>query len=359
MTTAVTLRRTAVVVGLALTFAAFIWAGSPSAAVTPRNEKGAAAPRRSDVQLFIRTVEDVRKGQPYYEAAGAEMRAGNYPTQSVFNWRQPLVYLAVSHVPLLLAQIVLGLLAAKLLFDLDKIVPREALALGPMLNSCLGLLVPVAVYLTEAWAGACIGLSLLAYARNRERTGAVWGILALFMRELAAPYCILAGCIALWHRRWREVRVWACGGVCYTVYYGLHAAQVLKHVRLDDSAHAHSWLAFGGLPFVAETLRSNGLLLLAPRFAVAIVAVGLVAAWWNSRLPLHARATLAMYGALFLAVGLPFNGYWGLLIAPTVSLWLAYSWGGLQVLWASNGSAAASAALGTRASVSVTTPTVV
>ena len=328
-------RRALVVAALSLTFAAFLWAVSRHAASAPRAAQAAAGePARSDVQLYVRTVEDVRKGLPYYDAAGDEMRARGYPTRSVFNWRQPLVYLALSHVPLLLAQIGLALLAALLLWGLDKLGPRETLALAPMVNSGLGLLVPVAVYLTEAWAGAFIGLSLLAYARHRERAGAVWGVLALFVRELAAPYCVLAGCLALWHRRWHEVRVWAAGAACYAVYYGLHAAQVLQHVRPDDAAHRHSWIAFGGLPFVADMLRANGLLLLAPPGAAAIVAAALVAAWWNPRLPLHARATLPMYLGLFLVAGLPFNGYWGLLIAPTVSLWLAYSWGGLRAAWA-------------------------
>jgi hypothetical protein len=121
--------------------------------------------------------------------------------------------------------------------------------------------------------------------------------------------------------------------MCYAVYYGLHAAQVLEHIRPDDASHPNSWVAFGGLPFAAEMLRTNGLLFVAPRFAVAAVATALVAAWWNSRLPFHARATLSMYCGLFLVVGLPFNGYWGFLIAPAVSFWLAYTWGGLQTLW--------------------------
>ena len=355
MSPALLVRRAFVVAGLLLTFFAFLWALPRNADLAPRASAAHAAPRRSDVQLFVRTVDDVRKGQAYYEAAGDEMRAGGYPTQSVFNWRQPLVYLALSSVPLLLAQIWLAALAVKLLWDTGKTVPRETLAVLPMVNSCIGLLVPVAVYLTEAWAGLCIGLSLLAYARNRERAGAMWGLTALFVRELAAPYCLLAGSLALWRRRWDEVRVWAAGAVCYAVYYGLHAVQVLRHVRPDDGAHLKSWVAFGGLPFLAETLRANGLLLLAPRFVVAIVAVALVAAWWNARLPLHARATLVMYGGLFLVVGLPFNGYWGLLIAPTVSLWLAHSWGGLCALWDPAPFLPSSAAPGQGASVRAAT----
>jgi hypothetical protein len=320
-------------VGLSLTFAAFLWATPPDPGVRPAAPSAPGEPPRSDVQLYIRTVEDIRQGRGYYEAAGDEMRAGGYPTRSVFNWRQPLMYLALSYAPQLLAQLWLAVLAAKLLWDTGKTLPRETFALVPMVNSCIGLLVPVAIYLTEAWAGACIALSLLSYARSRERAGAVWGLAALFVRELAGPYCLFAGCLALWRRRWDEVRVWAIGGAIFAAYYGLHAMQVLKNIRPEDRAHLKSWVAFGGLPFLAETLKTNGLLLQAPRFVVAIVAVALVAAWWDRRLPIHARATLIMYGVLFLVVGLPFNGYWGLLIAPTVSLWLAYSWGGLRTLW--------------------------
>jgi hypothetical protein len=327
---ALLVRRVGVVVMLSLTFVAFFWAALPNVDVRPR---ATGASGGSDLQLFIRTVNDLRKGTPYYEATGQELRAGGYPTRSVFNWRQPAIYLLLSRVPMLFGQLCLTVLAAKLLWDLDKILPREIFALAPMVNTVLGLLVPVAVYFTEAWAGVCIGLSLLAYARNRERSGAVWGVLALFARELAAPYCLLAGCLAVWGRRWSEVRVWAIGMAGYAVYYGAHVSQVLNHIRPDDEAHLSSWIAFGGLRFTAETLKTNGLLLFAPPLVVAAVAVALIVAWWNARLPLHARATLVMYCGLFLVVGLPFNGYWGFLIAPAVSLWLAYAWGGLQALW--------------------------
>ena len=53
----------------------------------------------------------------------------------------------------------------------------------------------------------------------------MWGLAALFARELAAPYCLFAGCLALWRRRWPEARVWALGGALYALYYGLHAWQ--------------------------------------------------------------------------------------------------------------------------------------
>ncbi|HEX5108480.1 MAG TPA: hypothetical protein VFV95_08545 [Vicinamibacterales bacterium] len=330
MSLPVVARRSLVVVGLSLTFAAFLWALVPEGTAVSTVP---AEPRRSDVQLFKRTIEGIRQGRGYYDAHGDELRAGGYPTKSVFNWRQPLLYLVESRVPEALMQVCLALLAALLLWETGKALPRDTFALVPMVNSCVGLLVPVAIYLTEAWSGAFIGLSLLSYARRRERAGALWGLAALFVRELAGPYCLFAGCLALWRRRWREVSVWVAGGSCFAVYYGVHAMQVMKHIRPEDRAHLKSWVSFGGLPFVASAVKANGLLLQAPRFGVAIVAVAIVAAWWNRRLPLHARVTLVMYCALFLAIGQPFNQYWGLLIAPTASLWLAYSWGGLRELW--------------------------
>ena len=97
------------------------------------------------------------------------------------------MYLALSRAPRLLAQLWLAVLAAKLLWDAGKTLPRETLTLVPMVNSCIGLLVPVAIYLTEAWAGACIALSLLAYPRDRYRAGAVWGLAALFARASRPP----------------------------------------------------------------------------------------------------------------------------------------------------------------------------
>jgi len=326
-------RRALVVSILSLTFTTFLWTTSPEMELPRSVPNTTGNPPRSDVQLFIRIVEDVRHGQGYYVAAREEMRAGGYPTRSVFNWRQPMIYVALSHTPRLLIQFWLIVLAGKLLWDASKALPSETFTLVPMLNACVGLLVPGATYLTEAWAGACIALSLLSYTRKRDRAGAVWGLMAVFIRELAAPYCLFAGCVAVCRRRWAEVRVWALGAACYAAYFGLHAMQVLRHIAPDDRAQLNSWVAFGGLPFLAETLKTNGLLLLAPRYAVAIVAVALVAAWWDRRLPLHARVTLVLYAVLFLVVGLPFNGYWGLLMAPTVSLWLAYSWGGLRTVW--------------------------
>ncbi len=45
----------------------------------------------------------------------------------------------------------------------------------------------------------------VAYGRQRETTGATWALLALFIRELAAPYCVIAVILAF--RRMEKLSV--------------------------------------------------------------------------------------------------------------------------------------------------------
>ena len=42
------------------------------------------------------------------------------------------------------------------------------------------------------WAGVLIGLSICAYGIDRPRTGVALGLAAVFIRELAMPYCLVA-----------------------------------------------------------------------------------------------------------------------------------------------------------------------
>src|SRR5205814_8195273 len=95
-------------------------------------------------------------------------------------------------------------------------------------------LVPGEVYFTESWAGVCLGLSAVAYARRRETAGAGWALLAVFIRELAAPYCVFAALLALYRRRWRGAAVWRCGAVLYAVYFGAHVWLASRQVLPGD-----------------------------------------------------------------------------------------------------------------------------
>jgi hypothetical protein len=193
-----------------------------------------------------------------------------------------------------------------------------------LINALIVVFVRPAVYLSELWAGVCLALSAVALTRRQRPIGIAWAILALSIRELAAPYCVGATLIAVWRRDWREVRLWAMGGGLYAGYYGWHAWQVHTHVQPTDLAHPHSWLALGGPVFLLNALQTAGLwsVLPVPVFALAMVAA--VAALWAPRMPVHVRMGVLVYVGFFLIAGQPFNVYWGWMVGPLLALWLAY-----------------------------------
>src|SRR5262245_1064005 len=57
--------------------------------------------RRNDLRLYRAIVDRVHHGEPYYDAAEAELRARGYPMRSVFNWRPPLYAWLLGHLPAL------------------------------------------------------------------------------------------------------------------------------------------------------------------------------------------------------------------------------------------------------------------
>ena len=299
-----------------------------------RDTPVSASPREGDIALFRAIVDEMHAGQDYYGASGHQLRERGYPTRSPFNWRPPALYQLLGRVPFAVAYVLLAVIGVIILIESNRLFAREPLGLVAVVNAVIGMAIPPAVYLTEAWAGGCLALSALAYSRNQQRRGAAWGLGALFIRELAGPYCVMAACIAVRRRRWQELAVWSSGFALYAAYYGLHIWNVLKHARPGDRAHVASWLYFGGIPFVLETWQANGLLLFAPPIVLALAVAAGVAAWWNPQMPLHIRGSVLIYSVLFLAVGQPFNQYWGLLIAPIIGMWLTYAPSGFGVLWA-------------------------
>jgi hypothetical protein len=325
-------RRTAyrllLAIGFPLVFALALWL-TPYHVVSHKTRK----PVEGDLGLFKAVVNGQRLGRPYYEVYGDESRARGYPTQSVFNWRQPLLMRTLALLTPRISLVLLIALAGALVVQAHALLRRELLWVLTVLNAAAVAIIPGEVYFTEAWAGLCLGLSAMAYIRRRETTGASWALLALFIRELAAPYCVIAAVIALSQKRWREVGVWIGGALLYAMYFGAHVWQVSQHVLPGDTAHGHSWLYGGGLPFVLKVWQINGTLMAAPVAVFAVVVVAGVAAWWAPTMPLHVRASVVVYSVLFLFIGLPLNTYWGELIAPLVALWLAYSPEGLSRIW--------------------------
>jgi hypothetical protein len=285
-----------------------------------------------DVELYRAEIERIRAGEGYYTAAAAELTARGYPTRSVFNWRMPLPLWLLGALPSdIWGKALLGVLAFALLAMAFECMSRDGSRAAALLCGVLltGPLLPVALgdlyVLPALWSGVLIGLSVCAYGLERRRLGAVCGLSALFMRELAMPYCLLAIALAWREQRRKELIYWAAGLAAWAVYFGLHWLAVAALRQPDAIAHRHGWVCFGGAGFVISIAQMNAYLLLLPQWVTALYLVAALVglAGWNSRLGTRVGLAACLYLAAFAAVGQQFNQYWGVMISPLLCFGVA------------------------------------
>ena len=291
---------------------------------------GKSRPSPGDIALYRATVARIQAGQGAYAAAQAELTARGYPTQSVFNWRLPTLAWLLGHLPSLeMGKLLLGFLALSLTIVSFEVLAREQghglgrpiacvlLMSGPLMPCVLGDLVVV----HELWAGVLIALSIGVYGLHRPYLGAALGLTALFIRELALPYCVLSAGFAWWHGQRRELAVWLVGLVVWAGYLGLHAWHVQGWIPPDARAQSSGWVQFGGLAFVLATAQMNAYLLLLPQWMTALwfVAAMVGVAAWSSPLGERVGLTLCLFVVAFSIVGQDFNQYWGTACMPRSS----------------------------------------
>ena len=295
-----------------------------------------AGPTEGDFVSYQRIIERMRAGEGYYDAAHEVLVADGYGTRSVFNWRTPLWPAAIAALPVGWAQ---GLLAVVALAGLvlsyavarrDGGIVPAAMTLVAVAGSLGGLASPSSIVFAEVAAGTVILFSVASYGMGWRWAGLVAALLALFLRELAAPYVVVAAVLAARERRWAEVAVWIAGGLAYAGYFGWHWLSVMQQLGPMDRAYPDGWLQFGGLKFLLSVVSFSGLWSLAPQWLAALfLPLGLLGLWaWRSGT--LALAAVVAYLVLFAAVGKPFNYYWGALFTPL--LMLGVGWGLYAVL---------------------------
>lgn len=276
----------------------------------------------SDVAMFQAVVARMRHGEPYYAAMGDELRRGHYPASQAFNWRTPFLLSALAEVPPMVGRLA-GIALCLVLLVVTVVImahqPRTIAATVLFLQS--GILIPIVVpsayVMAEMWAGVLIGLSICAYIRQRPMIGVTFGLLALFVRELSAPYCLVCTIVAIVNRRWREAAAWLSGALLYAVYYGLHVVEVHSHRLSSDLAQPSSWMELGGLQFLLSKVQFHPWLLSTPVAASVLVLLLLLAGIGATRTPIHVRLTSGVYVLFFLVAGKAFNQYWGMVAWPT------------------------------------------
>lgn len=285
-----------------------------------------------DVQLYLSEIQRIAHGEGYYEAANHELHARGYPTLSMFNWRTPLPMWLLGKMPNeMTGRLLIGGLALLLLGLALAVMMREggavrALGCGLLMSGALlpGWLEQIYV-MPVVWAGILIGLSICAYGLRRPGWGVAFGLSAVVLRELAAPYCVVCLLLAVWERRWRESLAWLLGLTAYLAFYAWHAHYVMSLQLSGDHAHPDGWLQFGGAAFVIAIAQMNAYLLLLPQWVSAIYLplAMLGFAGWNTAVGRRAGITACAFVILFAFVGQPFNQYWGSLVAPLLALGVA------------------------------------
>jgi hypothetical protein len=185
----------------------------------------------------------------------------------------------------------------------------------------------------EVWAGVLIMISVAALRLEDWRwrwLAALAAAAALMFRELALPYCLAAGGLALWQRRYWEAALWAKG----IAVFGCLLAWHVFAVRAELAQHGHAsgggaglaqWIRCGGLDFVLLTVRMNSLLFHWPAALLWIyVLVALLGLAQRSDFASRACCLAALlYLLAFGIAGRPENFYWGLLYAPLLPAGLA------------------------------------
>jgi hypothetical protein len=309
-----------------LLFTAFAYDTRPPKLAVPEDDPASG----DDFLLFHRLAEHVRAGENYHDAAFREMRAHRFPTGSPFNFRTPTYAWVLGVLPSdtwgrgLLMVIALAALVANFRADLSDLSLAGAVLGGLFLfGIAMWTWDPVSIYNQEIWASMLIALSLGLLGLGRRYPAIAVGVLALFFRELALPYCLLAGGVAFWHRRRLEAALWLSGVALYFLFLGWHAHEVFQRMTPEDQARS-DWLCFGGLKFDLVTSRMSELLYSAPGWVVAVylwlALIGLVG-WRGDRGSL-AACTVVAYLAAFSVVGNPYNCYWGLLYTPLLAFGL-------------------------------------
>jgi len=192
------------------------------------------------------------------------------------------------------SRILLGATALRSRFRLAGAVAAVAM-LGTMLSALLSR--PGAIVYGEKWAGVLIALSLSAYHLRWWTAGALLGVVAIFVRELAAPYGLVCGVLALLCKRRTEAAVWVIGGLAYVVYYSLHAVAVAAAIQPGDVAWPHSWLRWLGWSFVLQTAWVSGWTIVLPYLVTPIVAVLSLAGTAAPSMPPQLRISLLVYVA--------------------------------------------------------------
>jgi hypothetical protein len=260
-----------------------------------------------DLEVYSRTVSEMRQGHGYYQAMYDALSAVNGPPSEARSYRFPTVFYLWWFTgltwPLVLAVIIVAGWEVSLIshpvVGVFCAVYLATIARPPSVPAVYGWI--------ELWALPLVLAAILAIRRDRWTLAAVCVLAAALVRETVAPV-LVAGAVAAWLSH-RSLRPWLIASAAWLSFLAWH----LSHVLLSPTGTEMSLVGTGGL---WAALNMAG-----PAIAPVGAIVTVIALW-------RARFTPEWWLTLPLLVGIPLIGliasrdYWGILVFP-VALALA------------------------------------
>ena len=288
---------------------------------------------QADVMLYETIVEGVRHGGNYYDVTAQALRAGDYPLKPFVTFRLPTLAEVQAALPPAVVLTCLYLLAFAVFLAwairLGRALNRRPpviVALALLSGGMIAFVQPDLVAFHEIWAGLFIALGLALRRPGRWIEAVALGLVAMLIRETAALYVAVMCAAAWWEGERREAIVWAATVVVLAVVVAAHAHAVAAVVRPLDP-HSPGWSGLLGPGFFVLTLSISTVLKLASLWLAALLVALALVGWAGWRDPLAARAlaVFIVYGALLALFGRPDTFYWGLMVAPTFLIGLAFA----------------------------------
>ena len=304
---------------------------------------GAAAngPANADLHLYRTINARLAAGEPYYAAVARTQREQDYPLRPFITLRLPtLALVSVALGPVVMTGMIWALMLALLIIWWRRLEgayadPKRRVTGLLLLASGLTLAArPELIVVHEIWAGLLIALSLGPYRPDRYWPALLAAALALAIRELALPYVLLMGALALWQRDWRQAGGWAMLCLGFGVLMVWHALQVAAEVVPGDPA-SQGWAQIGGLPMALRALRMTSALRALPEIIALLLIVLSLFGWisWRGGIARAGALLLLGFTLLLSLLGRPENFYWALIVSPLLLLGLGFVPQAMGDLW--------------------------
>lgn len=321
----------------ALLLLAILLAASLTALASPgpppvSHDPAQRANDQADVVLYESIVAGVRGGGDYYSVTAEALRAGDYPLRPFVTFRLPTLALVQAALPArmtigLLYVLAVGVVLAWFIRLRPAFArpPPLAIALVLLAGGMVAFVQPELAAFHEVWAGLLIALSLALRRPERWVEAVAVGMIAMLIRETAALYVGIMAVLAFVEGRRREALGWGAAIAAFAVVVALHAHAVGQVVHTTDPA-SPGWSGMLGFGFFVKTMTLSTALNLAPAWLAALLVGLALFGWsvWNDALALRALTIFAFYAALLGLFGRTDTFYWGLMIAPTILIGLAF-----------------------------------